>query len=56
MSQNFEPLGIVNKKAWRPTKLNYVGRIQDLIQSGMGKTCLTTGDPGEYRKVPSLDR
>jgi len=38
---------------WESMKLDDIGRLTDVIQQGGGKITITTGDPGEPRKVPA---
>jgi len=38
------------KQPWRSPQLRFIGRIGDLVQHGLGKTLILSGDPGEPKK------
>jgi hypothetical protein len=38
------------KAAWTPIRLDYVGRVDEVIRQGGGKITVVAGDPGEPRK------
>lgn len=38
---------------WASMRLQHLGQIRDIVQGGQGKVTIATGDPGEYKKVPS---
>jgi hypothetical protein len=37
-------------KAWLPMRLEYIGRVDEVLRGGMGKITVPAGDPGEPRK------
>jgi hypothetical protein len=41
----------LQSKQWQPMKLNYLGRISDIVQVGGGKLTPPSVDPGEPRKT-----
>lgn len=44
------------RQTWETPEVRPVGRLGDVLEGGGGKVTVLTGDPGEARKVPSLDR
>lgn len=47
---------VAAKETWEPPRLTYLGHINEIVQGGGGKLSPTAGDPGDSRKVPSLDK
>lgn len=43
------------RQRWEPMRVVHIGDIPSVVMKGKGKTVITTGDPGEPKKVPSLD-
>lgn len=41
------------ERQWEPMRVTYLGNVAEVVQQGGGKISITTGDPGEPRKVPS---
>jgi len=39
------------KRAWARPEVRLVGTVSEVMQTGMGKTTIITGDPGENLKV-----
>jgi len=39
------------KRAWARPEVRLVGAVSEVMQTGMGKTTIVTGDPGENLKV-----
>lgn len=39
------------KLPWEAMKLTFIGQMGKLVQEGMGKTTVLTGDPGEALKA-----
>jgi len=39
------------KRAWARPEVRLVGTVSEVMQTGMGKTTIVTGDPGENLKV-----
>lgn len=43
-------------RVWETPTLRAVGTVGDVLKNGGGKVTVIIGDPGEPRKVPSLDK
>jgi hypothetical protein len=44
---------MANRLPWQSMRVTYLGNVAEIVQQGGGKITITTGDPGEPRKVPS---
>ena len=44
------------RQPWQPPAVTPVGTISSVLQGGSGKVTVVTGDPGEPRKVPGMDK
>lgn len=45
-----------SRRPWQPPTVIPVGTVASVLQGGDGKVTVTTGDPGEPRKVPGMDK
>lgn len=41
-----------NQKQWEAPKMNYVGKVSEVLQQGGGKLSNASADPGEPLKTP----
>ena len=46
----------VSRRPWEAPTVLPVGTVASVLQSGSGKVTTVTGDPGEPRKVPGMDK
>jgi len=44
------------KRQWETPRIEHLGDVASVVLGGGGKVTILTGDPGEPRKVPALDK
>jgi hypothetical protein len=45
-------LEMKSQQRWEPMRIDFLGNVAEIVRQGGGKITITTGDPGEPRKVP----
>lgn len=45
-----------SRQSWQTPELRQVGTVGEILQGGDNKVTVVTGDPGEPRKVPGMDK
>jgi hypothetical protein len=45
----------VKKERWERIEIRKVGHVAEILRQGGGKVTVTTGDPGEPKKVPATE-
>lgn len=56
MQQPERPGPDATRKPWQEPTLTKVGTVSTVLEGGLTKRSVVTGDPGEPRKIPGMDK